>query len=62
LEDEAELLTGMSLPAGVVLLGIDAYGADLRVAGVRRRLCFEAAPLDMAAIGGYLAAALAALS
>jgi putative heme iron utilization protein len=49
------------LPAGAEWLGIDAYGADLRLAGEQRRLRFPGAPLDAAAIGRDMPAILAAL-
>jgi putative heme iron utilization protein len=52
-DDEASLRKELALllPADAEWLGIDAYGADLRLAGVRRRLRFPDAPLDAAAIG-----------
>jgi putative heme iron utilization protein len=58
--DEARLREEFAsrLPAGADWLGIDAYGADVSLAGVRRRLRFPAAPCDAAAIGRDLAALL----
>lgn len=61
-EDEARLRRELAprLSAGTECLGIDAYGADLRLGGLRRRLRFAAAPLDAAAVGRELPALAAA--
>ena len=47
-EEEARLLDAAPpmLPAGVALLGLDAYGADVVVGGARRRISFAAGPLS----------------
>lgn len=47
LEEEAKLLEAAAarLPATTTLLGLDAYGADLLVDGVRRRHTFAAGPV-----------------
>lgn len=44
---EARLLgeASASAPAGMTLLGIDAYGADVSVEGRRRRITFSAGPV-----------------
>jgi len=47
LDEEVRLLDAArpTLPAGVALLGLDAYGADLVAGGTRRRISFAAGPL-----------------
>jgi hypothetical protein len=57
IEDEMRLLAELPSPREGVLLGVDAYGADLRVAGGRRRLSFDGGPLDAVAAGRVLAEA-----
>lgn len=60
LADELALLDAAAakLPAGVSVLGLDAYGADLMVNGARRRQTFPAGPLDAAAAWQALAQSL----
>lgn len=62
-DDEVRLRRELTscLPAGAACLGIDAYGADVRLDGLRQRLRFPAGPLDAAAIGRELPALAAAL-
>ena len=47
LDEEARLLDAAqpTLPAEVALLGLDAYGADIRVGGTRSRRAFKAGPV-----------------
>ncbi|NTV09226.1 MAG: pyridoxamine 5'-phosphate oxidase [Zoogloea sp.] len=47
-EEEAGLLLGLAdaVPAGRRLLGVDAYGLDLEVEGLRCRRPFDSAPLQ----------------
>jgi heme iron utilization protein len=57
LDLEARLLAaaGTTLPDGATLLGVDAYGADVVVAGVRRRITFAAGPVVAEALAATLA-------
>lgn len=59
---EAQLLgeAAALLPQGTALLGLDAYGADLAVAGARRRLRFPAGAVVADAMLATLARELAA--
>jgi hypothetical protein len=43
---ERTLLDALAVPAGVALLGVDCFGIDLRMAGERRRIAFDNAPLE----------------
>lgn len=43
-------MTRPSLPPGCSLLAVDAFGADLRCAGVRRRVAFAAGPVAAEAL------------
>lgn len=56
LADEARLIAALApdLPDGVALLGVDAFGADVLVSGMRQRLSFESCPLGVDAAGAAL--------
>ncbi|MBI4985777.1 MAG: pyridoxamine 5'-phosphate oxidase family protein [Rhodocyclales bacterium] len=56
LDEEETLLAAVApkLPAGVGLLGIDAYGADLVIEGTRTRKTFARGPVVGAAPDAYL--------
>jgi putative heme iron utilization protein len=56
LEDEAKLIEAAQqhLPAGVVLLGVDAYGVDYRTDALRQRIVFKAGPVVGDAAGAAL--------
>jgi hypothetical protein len=47
LEDEAHMIesANSSLPDGIALLGVDAYGVDYRSGGTRKRAVFKAGPV-----------------
>lgn len=63
LDDEARLIEAAlpSLPAGHELLGVDAYGVDYLLAGVRRRSVFKAGPAVAGSAGAALMRVLASL-
>ncbi len=56
IETEADIIaaTQPDLPAGIELLGVDAFGADYRDGGMRRRLAFAGAPVVVDALPATL--------
>jgi len=60
LEEELGLIQELepSLPKGIVLLGVDAYGVDYRVAAERKRIDFKAGPVLADAANAALTRAL----
>jgi hypothetical protein len=60
LGEEAQLLAALEpgLPAGCLLLGLDAYGCDCRLHGERKRLVFGSGPLPAASVAAAVGRAL----